>query len=262
MEEEEEEKKGDDIPSWIVGFADLMTLLFATFVVLYGLKPEGKTKAFQGTKSTIRESFIEIPDDIPVEIKVGKVILGKSTFKKRKGTSLQPKLIINKDDTDYPIEVVDKDISSVINKINMLSEEKKLLSDDKKLMEAFSYSVSEKQLSLNFLTSAFYELGSDKLSKKGLKMVDQILATLADLDRPIHFEGHASLKTNSRRISNWELSSRRASQLAYYFITTYDYPKHKITSVGMGSEKPLHSHRENIDVDYRNDRVEVKVNFK
>ena len=263
MEEEEDEKAEDGgIPAWIVGFADLMTLLFATFVVLYGLKPEGKTQAFVGAVSSIRESFIDIPDDIPVEIKRGKIILGKSTFKKDKGTSVAPKIIIMKEDTDYPIKIVNKSISSVISKVNLLSQQAQPVTQDQKTLQAITYTISENQLNVKFLTSAFFERDSAELNQANMQNISTVLATLADLNRPIHFEGHTALASNSRKVSNWELSARRASNLALFFVQEFGYPKEKVTSAGLGSEKPQYGKRETFDVDFRNDRVEVKVNFK
>ena len=56
-----------------------MTLLFATFVVLYGIKPEGETLTILGIASSIREAFMEVPDSINEPAKGplphGKVVL-------------------------------------------------------------------------------------------------------------------------------------------------------------------------------------------
>ena len=72
---------------WIVSFADLMTLLFAAFVVLWALKPEGvgdAVKIIQAT-SAIRATFSDTPDVIPDDRRVGPLVEGKSSFQFFKG---------------------------------------------------------------------------------------------------------------------------------------------------------------------------------
>ena len=65
-----------------LSFADLMTLLFAAFVVLYGLKPEGIGDAVKVITATaaIRQTFNETPDVIPEDARTGPTEQGKAVF--------------------------------------------------------------------------------------------------------------------------------------------------------------------------------------
>ena len=76
--EEEEEGGG---AGWLVSYADLMTLLFAAFVVLYGITPQGESTEILGIIASIRESFVEIPDELPESFRDKESFKGKMIFK-------------------------------------------------------------------------------------------------------------------------------------------------------------------------------------
>ena len=69
-----------------------MTLLFATFVVLYGLKSAGETKEIRGIVTEIREAFVEIPDIIEDPVK-GPTNKGLDVFESMKLENRRDKLI-------------------------------------------------------------------------------------------------------------------------------------------------------------------------
>ena len=75
--DDEEEGGGG---AWIVSYADLAILLFAAFVVLYGITPQGKSMEIIGIASSIRESFIPIPDEIPERLRTAERFDGKMSF--------------------------------------------------------------------------------------------------------------------------------------------------------------------------------------
>ncbi|NRA45477.1 MAG: OmpA family protein [Oligoflexales bacterium] len=259
MEEEEPEKEST-IPAWIVGYADLMTLLFATFVVLYGLKPEGETKAFKGAKSSIREAFREVPEDIPIKVERGDIILGKSRFRKKKGSAVAPRVLLLNDDTEYPVRMVNKEFERIINTLTMRSKEIIAKSSSTKEIEAFSFSASNNELTLTLLGSAFYKRGSSRLNRDALQMIEPMLATVLELGKPINLAGHTSTESELMGQSAWELSAKRASSLANYITSKYRYSRSQITAAGFGSEVPVTDpgNREPNAVD---DRVEIKVDF-
>ena len=76
-------KKQEEAPAsegWLVSYADMMTLLFATFVILWAFKVDGDpkpTKAMSqvaiGLKNAIRGEITDIP--LPIKKKTNKQIL-------------------------------------------------------------------------------------------------------------------------------------------------------------------------------------------
>ena len=82
----EEEKIEEPGMGWIVSYADLMTLLFAVFVVLYGLKPEGISDTISKPviAAAIRNAFTTTPDIIPDDRTL------KPTVSKKTNVSILP----------------------------------------------------------------------------------------------------------------------------------------------------------------------------
>lgn len=249
-----------EVPAWIVGFADLMTLLFATFVVLYGLKPEGETKAFRGAISSIKESFIEVPDDIPVEEKRGELILHKSKLVKKKGVTSVPKVVTSNDNTEFPIQIVNREMETLVSTLKVLSQEVPPVTVDNQSFQSFSFTYSETELSVSLLGAVYFSPRSHKVRKHSLKQMEGLISAVVDLKRPVHFAGHSSRFSQRDNYSGWELSAIRAASLAKYFEKNFGLKKKFVTAVGYGSERNrIFGTRE--ENKYLNDRVEIKIDF-
>ena len=115
-DEEEEEGAG-----WIVSFADLMTLLFAAFVVLYGLKPEGIGDAVKVITATaaIRETFNETPDEIPEDRRSGPTLQGQAVFEFFKGDTTAKPIIKKKARTENVLNIINKDMKQIKRVIDL-----------------------------------------------------------------------------------------------------------------------------------------------
>ena len=118
---EEEEEGGGEGAGWIVSYADLMTLLFAAFVVLYGLKPEGEDIRLIGVTSNIRESFEEIPDEIPPDERKGPIKNGKSHFQYFKGELKRQPIIQKKKSHKDFLTLMTDDMKRVKELIDLLT---------------------------------------------------------------------------------------------------------------------------------------------
>ena len=55
---------------WLVSYADMLTLLFAVFVVLYALKEGNEAPETQKAAGSMQESFHTPLEDIPMDRRV------------------------------------------------------------------------------------------------------------------------------------------------------------------------------------------------
>lgn len=257
MEEEEEEAGG---AGWIVSFADLMTLLFATFVVLYGIKPEGETVAFLGVVSSIREAFVEIPDDIPIEEKKGPIILGKAVFKHFRGDQNKPPVIKKYKRSQFALNVINQDLEKVRNLIEMMSKNKAGSLRSKAKESPVSVHESEDGFTLKLVSSYFYKPGAYRMDNKAIRKLKPVAEMLKEINQNVVIEGHTDSSPVNGEFSNWEISALRASFLARYFVNYYDFPAKKISAAGYADKKPLFNNRTR-QGRKMNRRIEIKVKY-
>ncbi len=209
---------------WMLTFSDMSTLLLTFFVMIVGISlvPEKK----------IREIFMINPpektNEYPSEARIFNPIEG------------------------IPITTITKDEIELIDNLSKLYEDYKgkgnvsLFSEYRKV----KLIVSEKLL---------FPPGQYKLSKSAYKVIDQVYSILKDKKYFILIEGHTD-SSISKKISNMELSLKRAISVAEYLIKK-GYPKDKITVCGYGDSKPLYP-EDTLSGRAKNRRVEVTIFLK
>ena len=139
MADDDDDGGGGD--GWLVSYADLMTLLFATFVVLYGIKPEGTTVAYLGVASSIREAFQDVPEDIPTESKRGPIILGVDVFKFSKGNTHYTPVVQKKAKTRFALNLVNSDMDRIFFSFDFFLAE---LPKIQKLLKMICFAIVER----------------------------------------------------------------------------------------------------------------------
>lgn len=259
MDDDEEDSGG---AGWIVSYADLMTLLFATFVVLYGLKPEGETKAFLGVASSIREAFMEVPDDIPLVSKYGPIIKGKDIFKFWRGDADHKPIVKKYNRTEYALNIINKDFDTVRNVVDSVRKKMDTGSDGSKATTTSPITVikSGDFIQIRLMSSVFYTPGTYRLKRKAIRELAPLVETLINTERKIHIAGHTDNIPVDGEFSNWEISSLRASFMARYFIDYYDFPPGRISAGGYADTKPIFSNETPEGRD-GNRRVELMVKY-
>lgn len=251
----EDEKAGE---GWIISYADLMTLLFATFVVLYGLKPEGEAKNLVGVTSSIRESFVEIPDEIPPDERKGPIKKGKSVFRYFKGDMIKPPLLKQYRRASNVMNLIDEDFQQFKNILEIMSKKTKTKSPVPLKQQGMTLHKEKDGFRLRLVASHFFAPGASTMDEKYMWKFQQIAKLLRELDRKIVIEGHTDNTQSKGKFNNLELSSMRASFAANYLTDKLDFPKTKVSIAGYGDSRPIATN-DTEEGRKLNRRIEIKV---
>jgi chemotaxis protein MotB len=233
----------DNHERWMISYADFMTLLFAFFVVMYGISSvnEGKYKVFSiavndafGTKSTGQQEGD------------GAIHLTEQEI--------------------YFKSLVDRRNARLAEQQRKLSERmQSLMKTLNTSMEVFvkqgqmRLSQTNRGVTLDINASTLFNPAEAVLHPEAMKYLSDIARILADGDQAIEVEGYTDnlpIKT-PQFPSNWELSSARASSVVRLFIEQGVAPK-RLTAVGSADNLPIESN-DTPEGRMRNRRVTVTV---
>lgn len=254
----ESEDEAEEGGGWLVSYADLMTLLFAAFVVLYGITPQGESSEVLGLASSIREAFIEIPDQISEEFRRSELFHGKKIF---------------------PVAKRDKNLNQAIKKFNrktgsMRSEDLDLDELDILLNKASSgdgvqHSLKKATLNSRFefgykislIDTAYFKPGSIQITAEAQKLLLRIGAILKKRNDQIFIEGHTESTPRSKIYSNLELGTKRASAVKKLWLDHLGLLESRIRITSYGDLRPKVSATK-LNKSNPNNRVEIKIIFQ
>jgi len=241
-----------NLERWMVSYADFMTLLFATFVVLYALA-QIDLKEFNKLEESIRSAFnggvLPVDGSQNVMEGVGENILSK-------GMNM---------DNDAIIPPMLEYLNPKYEKTAM-QDIKAEIEDQLKegLIKGVSADLTDRGLiiTLNDIT-AFFASGSAELTPEATQVINNISEMIKKrFNRHlIRIEGHTDSlapNPNGRYPSNWELSAARSSSVARYMISKYSLPANLFTIIGYGSTKPLASN-DTPEGRKKNRRIEIVI---
>lgn len=262
-DDEEEEGGG---AGWIVSFADLMTLLFAAFVVLWALKPEGVGDAVKVVTATasIRATFSDTPDVIPDDRRVGPKVEGKSSLQYFKGDTLVQPVIKKFKRAEQVLNIINKDMMKVKRVLDLRLQDETVINKRRKKDPNQTQGVSVHRDTNGFvvrlLSSYYYGPGEYKVKPKDLKKLKDLGKVLKSQGKRISIEGHTDNQPQAGPYSNWELSALRASFIAKYFISQLDFEPERVKTSGYADTKPIVP---NTSPEGRklNRRVEIRVEY-
>lgn len=244
---------------WLVAFADMMTLLFALFVVLYAIAVVNTSKVKQVTESM--QTAFGIKEEIPKE--EGTVPRGPTAtegiFRYIKGNTSREQILQRI--LRERAAIIAAQARSIEQKMaERLYGSKQFPDTQTKPIDRVIYVARDPEgIRITLLSRILFAPGSYQLTAEAKPLLLGVADVLKGLGRVIRIEGHTdSLPFEKEGLTNWELSSLRANTVTRFFINTRLFPVGTIYSAGFADTRPI---AENDTPENRalNRRVDIKI---
>lgn len=215
-----------NLERWLISYADFITLLFATFVVLYALS-QVDIKDFKTLEDSIRQAF-----SAPSVMQGSDGVMQKSNnlFDTAQADSLITPLMMEYMSQKYE----DQSMQEIEKAINEEIKEGEVDG-----IEVFQ---TDKGLVIRLQGDYLFKSGSAVLTPAAKIKLDKIGAIIAKkfILHNIRVEGHTDNQPIKSAIfpSNWELSSARSSSIIRYFISKFAFMPSIFTAVGFADTRP------------------------
>ena len=214
----------ENLERWLVSYADFMTLLFATFVVLYALA-QSDVNSFKGIEEALRKAFSQNIFDNQENIMDGQ----NSILDGQQG-AMNPLML------EY-----------MSQKYEQSSYEEIKENIDKLKQDGINAEIDEKGLVIRFSEHAMqFESGTAELTQKSKETL-AIVANIIKQKFSIHYiqvEGHTDSNPVSNKAkypSNWELSSARACSVVRFLIYNSGFNPKLFNATGFADTVPVAS---------------------
>jgi len=202
--------------SWLIPYADLLTLLLALFIVLFAASNVDKQK-YEAISSAFQSSimsgggltYIPRPVSPSKEEEEGKTDLDQAELERLQLEAMQQTLQIYLEQSGLAAEV--------------------------------TTSIDARGLVISMNNALLFDSGSAQIKMEYRDILVQIGQTIDQLDNYIRVEGHTDIvPTNSDRYpTNWELSNDRAAKVVRLFQEVSGINPEKLMAVGYGEYKPV-----------------------
>ncbi len=232
---------------WMVSYADFLTLLFATFVVLYALSQISLAE-FKDLDKSMKEAFT--PKTI-FQGKEGVLSDGKEVMESKDMNAMFDSLML-----EYVSPAYEQDSYEKIKKeIEAMTKKGEL--------DGISATIDDRGLVIKINDkNVLFKSGSAEPSDEAKKVLDIVGKLIVEkfAMHNIRIEGHTDPMPmkSAQYPSNWELSSARASSIVRYFIGRFKLLPDLFSAVGYADTRPDVSGK-SAEANQKNRRVEIIV---
>jgi chemotaxis protein MotB len=240
------EERHENLERWIISYADFMTLLFATFVMLYAI-------------SSVNISKYRILQQVFAEAFLGQMI--------HENSGLQPSKDGVLNHLPAPIPVPQRNISpqlqrQIEHQMRQLDKIYNHLSKDFQglIKQNMIHIVRQPNgVVIDINATLLFKSGSAALTPQALVLLDQVGKTLADVPYMVQVNGFTDDAPihDSQFDSNWDLSGTRAMSVVKRFVTDGIAPE-RLVGAGYGQYHPVAPNDSPADM-ARNRRVSIIV---
>ena len=245
MAKKKREEEPENLERWLVSYGDFITLLFATFVVLYALAQVDATD-FAKLEESLKNAFSQNTLlDGQKSIMEG----SESIFDQQQANSFIPSLMLEYISPKY------EEAS-----FNEIEEEIKDLKDAGEL-DGITTKMTDKGLLITFEDKYLFAPASAYIDASAKKLLDKVGVLICKkfVLHSMRVEGHTDSDPikSSQYPSNWELSAARASSVVRYMINRFKFSPSLFSAIGYADTRPLETSIS--PKDPANRRVEILI---
>ncbi|MEH7073168.1 flagellar motor protein MotB [Neobacillus drentensis] len=211
--------------SWLIPYADILTLLLALFIVLFASSTVDKEKY-----QSIMESFKSELTGTKIESKESGLSVNPSNTKTDEQTGKVP-----------PAKEAAPAPSKEEVELNNLKEKLENYVKNNGLNAVITLQDTKRGVEISLKDVILFDPGKAELKSSSFKTLNVLVGLAKTVDNPISIEGHTDnvpIK-NASYASNWELSSARAVSVLHYFESK-KLTKKRLQFVGYGEYKPIY----------------------
>jgi chemotaxis protein MotB len=222
-----EDPPPEGAPEWMVTYSDLVTLLLCFFVLLYSMATIS-TEKFEQINRSLRLTFQTSANADRFEDNIGKditAILRNQEEEKKQFDYEQP--IEDSQEEKEELDELVKELRELILELD-LGEYVQVLDG-----------IDSVILRINSII--LFDLGDANIKNTALVTLSRVGSLLSSLSTDIIVQGHTDdLPINTLLFpSNWELSTKRATNIVKFFIETNDLNPSMLTATGNAEFQPI-----------------------
>ncbi|HEY1945859.1 MAG TPA: OmpA family protein [Bryobacteraceae bacterium] len=227
---------------WLVSYADLVTLLFAFFVVMFASTQSDKSRA-KAISAAVENALQN--GGIPPQVLA---ILGGT-----KAATPAPKTGQERTVQEKPLPAHLIDLAAAYGALR-----EKL--DPEIKNGAVELHIEERGIIIGLNSAVFFPSGGDSIDKSVFSILDKVASVLNQLPNPLRLEGHTdSVPINTARFqSNWELSAARGIAMLRALDENYGVARSRMAVVGYADTQSLESN-ESEEGRRKNRRVDIVI---
>lgn len=247
MAKKQKHPEHENLERWLISYADFITLLFATFVVLYALS-QVDISSFKALQDSIRQAFA-----------APSVIQGADGLMKDTSSNIFDSSVSDSMITPLMMEYMSQKYEE-----QSMQEIEKTINEEIKTGEIDGVEVlkTDKGLIIRFNDDYLFNSGSAVLTNSAKIKLDKVGAVIATkfILHNLRIEGHTDNQPFKSALypSNWELSSARACSLIRYFISRFSFMPSLFTAVGFADTRPV-ADNNSLGGKAKNRRVEIVI---
>jgi len=206
---------------WLVSYADFITLLFAFFVVLYGVSQVDSKKMGKLVQS------------MAIAFQAGMFDPGTNKLNLADG-AMDPQI-----QAALMAPIVPNNASNpVFKRVRELIEAK--LSEEKTL-DRVRFQETKRGLVISMEEAGFFHVGEAEILPESQETLDTIAKAVMPLPNQIRIEGHTdNVPIHTARFpSNWELSTTRATAVIAYLTRKFSFEPTRLSAAGYAEFRPV-----------------------